>query len=102
MFFLQLSEMFAAMYCLSTMDDPHHFSTRQCGGYFICTMDGIQIDDNMHAVRADGSAIEGLYVVGDCSGNYFANSYPNLMGGAAAGRSTTFGRVAGQNAAKGI
>ena len=89
-------------YRLSTMDAPPYFGTRQCGGYFICTMDGSQIDDNMHAVRADGTAIEGLYVVGDCSGNYFAGSYPNLMGGAAAGWSTTFGRVAGKNAAKGI
>ena len=93
--------MFAAMYCLSTMDDPHHFSTHQCGGYFICTVGGIQIDDDMHAIRADGSAIEGLYDVGDHSGNYFANSYPNLMSGAA-GRSTTFRCVAGKNAAKGI
>ena len=89
-------------YRLSTLDTPPYFGTRQCGGYFICTMDGIQIDDNLHAIRADGSAIDGLYVVGDCSGNYFAGSYPNLMGGAAAGRSTTFGRVAGKNAAKGI
>ena len=89
-------------YRLSTMDAPPYFGTRQCGGYFICTMDGIQIDDNLHAIRADGSPIEGLYVVGDCSGNYFSESYPNLMGGAAAGRSTTFGRVAGKNAAKGI
>ncbi|MER2150285.1 MAG: FAD-binding protein [Candidatus Limivicinus sp.] len=89
-------------YRLSTMDQAPFFGTRQCGGYFICTMDGIQIDDNLHAIRADGSPIEGLYVVGDCSGNYFSESYPNLMGGAAAGRSTTFGRVAGKNAAKGI
>jgi succinate dehydrogenase/fumarate reductase flavoprotein subunit len=89
-------------YRLSTMDSAPYFGTRQCGGYFICTMDGIQIDDNLHAIRADGSPIEGLYVVGDCSGNYFSESYPNLMGGAAAGRSTTFGRVAGKNAAKGI
>ena len=89
-------------YRLSTLDTAPFFGTRQCGGYFICTMDGIQIDDNMHAIRADGSPIEGLYVVGDCSGNYFAGSYPNLMGGAAAGRSTTFGRLAGKLAAKGI
>lgn len=89
-------------YRLSTLDAAPFFGTRQCGGYFICTMDGIQIDDNMHAIRADGSPIEGLFVVGDCSGNYFAGSYPNLMGGAAAGRSTTFGRIAGQNAARGI
>ncbi|MBR4550630.1 MAG: FAD-dependent oxidoreductase [Oscillospiraceae bacterium] len=89
-------------YRLSTLDSAPFFGTRQCGGYFICTMDGIQIDDNLHAIRADGSPIEGLYVVGDCSGNYFAGSYPNLMGGAAAGRSTTFGRLAGKFAAKGI
>ena len=89
-------------YRLSTLDTAPYFGTRQCGGYFICTMDGIQIDDNMHAIRADGSAIEGLYVVGDCSGNYFSGSYPNLMGGAAAGRSTTFGRLAGKLAAQGI
>ena len=27
-------------YRLSTMDAPPYFGTRQCGGYFICTMDG--------------------------------------------------------------
>ena len=89
-------------YRLSTLDQAPYFGTRQCGGYFICTMDGIQIDDNLHAIRADGSPIEGLYVVGDCSGNYFSESYPSLLAGAAAGRSTTFGRLAGKNAAKGI
>ena len=36
------------------------------------------------------------------SGNYFSGSYPCLMAGAAAGRSATFGRFAGQNAAAGI
>jgi len=89
-------------YRLSTLDTAPYFGTRQCGGYFICTMDGIQIDEHLHAIRADGSAIEGLYVVGDCSGSYFSGSYPNLMSGAAAGRSVTFGRLAGKNAVKGI
>ena len=89
-------------YRLSTLDSAPFYGTRQCGGYLICTMDGIQIDDNMHAIDAEGNAIDGLYVVGDCSGNYFSESYPNLLAGAAAGRSTTFGRLAGKNAAKGI
>ena len=31
-------------YRLSTLDTAPYFGTRQCGGYFICTMDGIQID----------------------------------------------------------
>ena len=89
-------------YRLSKLDTPPYHGARQCGGYFICTMDGIQIDDNMHALDANYEAIPGLYVIGDCSGNFFNGSYPNLMSGLAAGRSTTFGRIAGKNAAKGI
>ena len=69
------------------------------GGYFICTLDGIKIDTNMNAVDTEGKPIEGLYVAGDCSGSYFDASYPNLLAGAAAGRSVTFGRLAGKNAA---
>lgn len=89
-------------YRMSKLEAAPFYGVRQCGGYFICTMDGIQIDDNMHAVNEQYEPIEGLYVIGDCSGNYFSGSYPNLMGGAAAGRSATFGRLAGQNAAHGI
>ena len=69
------------------------------GGYFICTMDGIKIDENMNVIGEDDAPIEGLYCAGDCSGGYFATSYPNLLAGAAAGRSVTFGRLAGKNAA---
>ena len=73
---------------------------RMSGGYFICTLDGIKIDENMNALDADGKPIEGLYVAGDCSGSYFDASYPNLLAGCAAGRSVTFGRRAGKLAAK--
>jgi len=89
-------------YRLSTLSEAPFYGVRQAGGYLICTMDGIQIDDNMHAIDHDFKAIPGLYVIGDMSGNYFSGSYPCLMAGAAAGRSATFGRLAGQNAAKGI
>ena len=89
-------------YRLSTLSEAPFYGVRQAGGYLICTMDGIQIDDDMHAIDHDYKAIPGLYVIGDMSGNYFSGSYPCLMAGAAAGRSATFGRLAGQNAAKGI
>ena len=89
-------------YRLSTLQQEPFYGVRQAGGYLICTLDGIQIDDNMHAIDQDFKAIPGLYVIGDMSGNYFAGSYPSLMAGAAAGRSATFGRLAGQNAAAGI
>ena len=88
--------------------EPHRLSAlrtapfegiRLSGGYFICTLDGIKIDTNMNAIDKDGNPIEGLYVAGDCSGSYFDGSYPNLLAGCAAGRSVTFGRLAGRNAA---
>lgn len=72
---------------------------RMSGGYFICTLDGIKIDVNMNAMTPQGKPIEGLYVAGDCSGGYFDGSYPNLLAGCAAGRSVTFGRLAGKLAA---
>ena len=89
-------------YRLSTLSEAPFYGVRQAGGYLICTINGIQIDDNMHAIDPDFKAIPGLYVIGDMSGNYFSGSYPSLMAGAAAGRSATFGRLAGQNAAAGI
>ncbi|MBR2942998.1 MAG: FAD-dependent oxidoreductase [Clostridia bacterium] len=84
---------------LSEMRTAPFEGVRLSGGYFICTLDGIRIDTNMNAVDAEGNAIEGLYVAGDCSGGYFDTSYPNLLAGCAAGRSITFGRLAGKIAA---
>jgi len=68
-------------------------------GYILCTMDGIQIDQNMNAVDTDNDPIPGLYVVGNDSGGYFSGTYPNLSTGAACGRTVTFGRRAGRIAA---
>lgn len=87
-------------YRLSRLDTAPFYGVRQAGGYLICTMDGIRIDNSMRALNAEGKAIEGLYVCGDCSGSYFHGSYPNLLAGAAAGRSATFGRLAGKLAAQ--
>lgn len=86
-------------YRLSAMRTAPFEGVRMSGGYFICTLDGIRIDTNMNAVDKEGKPIEGLYVAGDCSGGYFDASYPNLLAGCAAGRSVTFGRLAGQIAA---
>ncbi len=87
-------------YRLSTMDTAPYYGIRQAGGYLICTMDGIRINETMHAIREDGSQIDGLFVCGDNSGSFFNGSYPNLLAGLAAGRSATFGRLAGRIAAK--
>mgnify|MGYP001040037845 CR=1 FL=1 len=87
-------------YRLSQLRKAPFEGVRMSGGYFICTLDGIKIDENMNALTPEGKPIEGLYVAGDCSGGYFDASYPNLLAGCAAGRSVTFGRRAGKLAAK--
>lgn len=69
-------------------------------GYVLCTMDGIQINTNMQAIDTEGNPIPGLYVVGNDSGSYFANEYPNLVTGMACGRTVTFGRIVGKLLAK--
>ena len=86
---------------LSHLDTPPYRGIRMHGGYLITTLDGIKIDETMRVVDESGEAIPGLYCAGDCSGGYFGESYPNLLSGAAAGRSVTFGRYAGKLAAIG-
>lgn len=86
---------------LSHLDTPPFRGIRMQGGYLITTLDGIKIDTTMHVVDENEQAIPGLYCSGDCSGGYFCESYPNLLAGAAAGRSVTFGRYAGKLAAAG-
>ena len=54
----------------------------------------------MNAIDTEGNRIPGLYVVGNDSGAYFANQYPNLSCGMAAGRTVTFGRHVGRYLAK--
>ena len=44
--------------------------------------------------------IPGLYVNGNDSGCYFANSYPNLSTGMACGRTVTCGYLLGKQLAK--
>ena len=84
---------------LSAIDKPPFYGAKTTGRV-LCTMDGIQIDTNMNAIDTEGNPIPGLYVVGNDSGCYFANEYPNLSTGMACGRTVTFGRHVGQYLAK--
>lgn len=76
--------------------DTAPFYGAKNSGYVLCTMDGIVIDDNMRALVQDLNVIPGLYVNGNDSGGYFANTYPNLSTGMACGRTVTFGYLLGK------
>jgi succinate dehydrogenase/fumarate reductase flavoprotein subunit len=64
--------------------------------YILSTLDGILINTDIQALDASGNPIKGLYVVGNDSGGYYANTYFNLSTGHACGRTVTFARRAGR------
>ena len=84
---------------LSPIDKAPFYGAKNTG-WLLCTLDGIQINTDMNAIDTEGNPIPGLYVVGNDSGSYFANEYPNLATGMACGRTVTFGRIVGRNLAK--
>ncbi|HHZ01326.1 MAG TPA: FAD-binding protein [Tissierellia bacterium] len=71
------------------------------GNWLLCTFNGVRINTNMQAIDENGDAIDGLYVVGNDSGGFFANSYPQYYGGLAQGRTTCFARLAALHAVTG-
>ncbi|MDO5736834.1 MAG: FAD-dependent oxidoreductase [Propionibacteriaceae bacterium] len=61
------------------------------------TCGGVMADENARALREDGSAIDGLYAIGNSAGNAFGHFYPGA--GATIGQGLTFGLVAVNHAA---
>ena len=64
-------------------------------------MNGVRVNTNLQAIKPDGSAIEGLYVVGNDMGGFFSNSYPQMFGGTAQGKTVCFARLAALHACTG-
>lgn len=62
------------------------------GGSLLTTTDGLTINERMQVLDTNNEVIPGLYAVGDCSGSFFANNYPEYLIGVACGRTLTEGR----------
>lgn len=62
------------------------------------TMGGVRIDEQTHALREDGSVVKGLYCAGEITGVIHGS---NRIGGNAIVDYLVFGRIAGEQAAKG-
>lgn len=77
------------------------FYAAKLAGMLICNLNGLRINTKMQVLDNEANAIPGLYAAGNDSGSFFAQTYPELFGGLALGRTATFGRIAGQSAAAG-
>jgi fumarate reductase flavoprotein subunit len=62
----------------------------------LCTLNGIITNGNYQALDDNNDVIDGLYVVGNCQGNYFGGlEHQMVIPGMSLGRAMTTGRVAG-------
>jgi succinate dehydrogenase/fumarate reductase flavoprotein subunit len=78
---------------ITPVDQPPFYGIRT-GAWHLTTLNGCRINTDMQVLREDGTVIEGLWATGDCTGGFFAQTYPNLFTGLACGRTMTFGRRA--------
>ena len=60
------------------------------GASLLCTGDGLKINNKMQVLDKEKNVIPGLYAIGNVSGSFFANNYPELFPGLACGRTLTF------------
>ena len=82
--------------CLGTINTPPYYAIELWPGD-IGTNGGLDADEHARVLREDGSPIEGLYAVGNCSAAVTGNAYPGA--GATIGFSMVFGYIAAQHVA---
>ncbi|MBE6017701.1 MAG: FAD-binding protein [Lachnospiraceae bacterium] len=69
----------------------------KCGVNFVLTHGGVRIDEKMRCIRADGSAIPGLYAAGANISGVDSHGYQVSLGGHSFGFSLTGGRLAAES-----
>ncbi|HHU22631.1 MAG TPA: FAD-dependent oxidoreductase [Clostridiales bacterium] len=72
------NELFKKKENLRLIKDPPYFAIRILRNFDV-TMGGVSINENLQALRPDGTVIPGLYVTGDCASNWMGTEYGPLF-----------------------
>lgn len=84
---------------MSTLEQGPFYAAN-LAGMVICNLNGLRINTKLQVLDKELNPIPGLYAAGNDSGSFFAVNYPEMLGGLALGRTATFGRLAGLEAAR--
>lgn len=76
------------------------YATEVSGIVAFCMVSGLMVDSNCRVLDENNEVIPGLYASGNTAGNRFAQDYPCITMGISHGFAITFGKLAGENAAK--
>lgn len=81
---------------------PYYGFSKQpyLGNEFLCTCDGLWIDETLHVLDKDKRPIRGLFAVGNNGGRLFGIQYSTPIAGVCFGAAITFGRLSGMAAAR--
>jgi len=80
---------------LGAIEKPPFYAVRMYPGD-VGTAGGVVTDEHARVLRADGSAIAGLYATGNCTASVVGRTYPGA--GASIGAAFTFGYIAALHA----
>jgi fumarate reductase flavoprotein subunit len=87
------SDEFERQYLPSPIDKPPFYAVKH-HGFGVMTFAGIETNENLEILGADGAPIENLYAVGEIlGGGVFGNAF---LGGMMVSSAITFGRLLGQ------
>ena len=81
------------------LEKPPFYAAKRVPGV-LTIAGGIKVNTELQVLGTDHNVTPGLYEAGSVSGDFFAVDYPLIVLGMDLGRAVTFGRVAGQNAAR--
>ena len=62
----------------------------------LTSMGGVHIDDNFQALDQNDKPIEGLYAIGNCSGDMYEVDYPISLQGNSHGHCLMMGKIMGE------
>ena len=90
-----------AKYLWPVVDGPF-YAQRMGVGPCLVMMGGIESNTEAQALDIDHMPVPGLFVAGNIQGNRFAVKYPYRLAGHSHAMAMFYGKVAGENAAKGM
>jgi succinate dehydrogenase/fumarate reductase flavoprotein subunit len=78
--------------------EPPFYATKT-GPCMLAVVGGLKVNTDLAVIDAEGKAIEGLYAIGNTSGDLYAVDYPINMPGNSNGRCLTWGWLVGKTVA---
>lgn len=92
------TDFFKESHFLFPIEEGPFYATRVAPG-LLAVVGGIHISDNFEVLNADNEPIEGLYAIGNCSGDMYAYDYPINVQGNSHGRCLVEGKCLGEQLA---